>query len=102
MPFPLSPLMEMLFVTEKSKKYAESFQVIINRFICLFQSLGFASFQTFQSKIEETSISQEKTLINKSLDFIAFAHSPDIVLSFFKNNPVIDPFPKYVLISAVK
>ena len=28
-----------------------------------------------------------KTLINKSLDFIALARYPDTVLSFFKNKP---------------
>lgn len=58
---------------------------LMNRFIYVFQSLEFASFQT-RVKLRKF-IFLRKTIINKSLGFIAFAHYPNIVLSFFKNNP---------------
>lgn len=72
-----------------------------NRFIYLFQSLEFPSFQTFPESNWENFDFSEK--INKSLDFIAFANYSNIVLSFFKNNPNISLLKLlFLLILAVK
>lgn len=66
-------------------KGSESCQVAYEQIYLCFQSLEFASFQT-RVKLRKF-IFLRKTIINKSLGFIAFAHYPNIVLSFFKNNP---------------
>lgn len=76
----------MLFVVEPSlNKGSESCQVAYEQiYLCIpkFRVCFFSD----KSQMRKF-IFLRKTIINKSLGFIAFAHYPNIVLSFFKNNP---------------
>lgn len=85
-------LSNLLTKVLKVSKWLVNIYLFIPKFrICLLSDIPGVKLRTF--------LFLRKTLMNKSLDFIAFSHYPNI-LSFFKNNPNISLPKLYIDLSS--